>query len=307
LSVAAVAPAGPAWNAMERTGLTEPETMTEPRKTAPVLITGCSSGLGYATAVRFRDAGYLTVATARKIGDLASLAERGCETLVLDVSDEDSRVAAVEEVERRFGPVGVLINNAGYGQYGALEEVTLDAVRRNFETNVFGLLRMAQLVLPGMRRSGSGRIVNISSVAGHVTAQGGGVYHMTKYAVESLADTLRPEVKPFGIDVVNVLPGPFVSKYRDKILASIPDRGTQSPYAVYERSIGRYMLRFLKPGRFGVMSADHVASVVFKAGTVARPRTRYHVGLFAKFGPIGRAIAPDRWVDAYMAREMPNR
>jgi NAD(P)-dependent dehydrogenase (short-subunit alcohol dehydrogenase family) len=278
-----------------------------PRDIGPVLITGCSSGLGHATALAFREAGHATIATARSVASLADLAARGCETLTLDVTDEASCRAAADAAERRFGAIGVLINNAGYGQYGPLEEIAPDVLRRAFETNVFGLLRMAQLVLPGMRRAGRGRIVNVSSVAGRVTVQGGGVYHMTKHAVEALADALRPEVKPFGIDVVNVLPGPFVSPYRDKAIASIPDTGPDSPDRIYRRSVGSYLKDFLAPGAFGVMSAEHVARVVFKAGTVARPRSRYPVGILARLGPIGRALASDRLVDAHMSRAIPHR
>jgi NAD(P)-dependent dehydrogenase (short-subunit alcohol dehydrogenase family) len=280
--------------------------MRAPRDTGPILITGCSSGLGYASALAFQKAGYLTVATARNKAALAALVERGCQALALDVSIEESRRAAVEEVERRFGAIGVLVNNAGYGQYGPLEEVSLDLVQRCFDTNLFGLLRMAQLVLPGMRRNGRGRIVNISSLSGRVTMQGGGVYHMTKYAIESLADALRPEVKPFGIDVVNVLPGPFLSGYRDKVIASIPDTGPDSPYAGYKRSIARYMFNFLQPGRFGVMTSEHVARTVLRAATTERPRARYNVGLYARFSPVGRALTPDRVVDAVTSRSIPH-
>ncbi len=281
--------------------------MTAPSGIGPVLITGCSSGLGDATARAFHEAGHLTIATARNVESLAGLKALGCETLPLDVTDEVSRRAAIEEVERRFGPVGVLINNAGYGQYGPLEEISPELLHRAFETNVFGLLRMAQLALPGMRRAGLGRIVNISSVSGRVTAQGGGVYHMTKYAVEALADALRPEVKPFGIDVVNVLPGPFVSRFRDRGVASIPDTGPDSPYKIYKHNVASYMLHFLRPGGFGVMPAEFVARTVFKAGTAARPRTRYNVGFWAKFGPMGRALTPDRMVDTYMTSKLLHR
>lgn len=281
--------------------------MLSPTDTGPVLITGCSSGLGRASALIFRRAGFRTVATARNPAAIEDLRTLGCRTLQLDVADEASRRAAIDAVEAEFGAVGILVNNAGYGQYGPLEEVPLDAVRRCFETNVFGLLRMAQLVLPAMRRAGRGRIVNVSSLAGRVTAQGGGAYHMTKYAVEALADALRPEVKPFGVDVVNVLPGPFTSAYRDKVVASIPDSDSDSPYKIYKRSIGKYMIDFLRPGRFGVMSAEHVASVVFRAATATRPRTRYSVGYMAKFSPLGRALTPDRVVDAVMTREIPMR
>jgi NAD(P)-dependent dehydrogenase (short-subunit alcohol dehydrogenase family) len=265
-----------------------------------VLITGCSSGLGHASARAFRAAGFDVVATARKEADIADLQALGCSTLVLDVTAEDSRAAVVAAVEARFGPVSILVNNAGYGQYGPIEEVPLEAVRRCFEANVFGLLRMAQLVLPGMRAAGCGRIINVSSLAGRVSVPGGGVYHMTKFAVEALADALRPEVAPFGVAVVNVLPGPFVSPYRDKVLASIPDTGSDSPYRDYKRKLGRWMIRFLEPGRPGVMSAEDVAKVIVTAATAGRPRTRYHVGLYARLGPLGRALAPDRLVDAWM-------
>lgn len=254
----------------------------------------------------FRKAGYLTVATARETSKLGPLVSLGCDSLQLDVTDEASRQAAVGEVERRHGPVGILINNAGYGQYGPLEEITQEALQRAFDTNVFGLLRMAQLVMPGMRGAGRGRIVNISSLAGRVTAQGGGVYHMTKYAVEAIADAMRPEVKPFGVDLVNVLPGPFVSPYRDKVIASIPDTGTESPYRIYKRNIGAYMLHFLDPKTFGTMPVEKVAQVVFKAATTARPRTRYNVGFWANFGPVGRYLSGDRIVDWWMSREIPH-
>jgi NAD(P)-dependent dehydrogenase (short-subunit alcohol dehydrogenase family) len=280
--------------------------MPAPSKTAPVLITGCSSGLGQATATLFRKAGYLTVATARDPSTLAPLKALGCDSLRLDVTDEATRRAAVAEVERRHGPVGVLINNAGYGQYGPLEEISPDQLRRAFEINVFGLLRMSQLVLPGMRGAGCGRIVNISSLAGRVTAQGGGVYHMTKYAVEAIADAMRPEVKPFGVDLVSVLPGPFVSPYRDKVIASIPDTGADSPYRIYKRNIGTYMLHFLDAKTFGTMPVEKVARVVFEAATTARPRTRYNVGFWANFGPVGRYFAGDRIVDWWMSRDIPH-
>jgi NAD(P)-dependent dehydrogenase (short-subunit alcohol dehydrogenase family) len=272
-----------------------------------VLVTGCSSGLGRSTALAFQNAGWRTVATARNPRDIADLQAHGCETLALDVTDEDSRRTAIGVIEQRYGPVGVLVNNAGAGQYGPLEEVPLEHIRQTFEINVFGLLRLSQLVLPGMRTQGRGRIINVSSLAGRVSAAGGGVYHMTKFAVEAMADAMRPEVKPFGIDVINILPGPFDSPYRDKVQTSIPDTGAHSPYAFYKRSLAKYLLDFHEPGRFGVMSCERVSRVIFKAATTRRPRTRYSVGFYARLGPIGRALAPDRVVDAYMAWAMPHR
>lgn len=271
---------------------------------AAVLITGCSSGLGRATALAFLADGRRVVATARRPADIADLAARGCETLALDVTDEASRAAAVAAVEARHGAVGVLVNNAGFGHYGPLEEIALDDVRRSFETNVFGLLRMAQLVLPGMRAAGRGRIINVSSLAGRLTMQGGGLYHMTKHAVESLADALRPEVAPFGVDVVNILPGPIASNYAGKAVSTVEGVGPQGPYGAYRRGLARYLTDFFRPGRFGVMTADAVARVILTAGTVARPRPRYRVGLYARFAPLGRAMIPDRLVDAITSRDI---
>src|SRR5215212_7492856 len=179
--------------------------MTTPSRT--VLITGCSSGIGRATAERLARSGNVVYATARRPESIADLEQAGCRTLALDVTDEASMQAAVRTVEEAEGAVGVLVNNAGYSQSGAVESVPMDDVRRQFETNVFGLVRMCQLVLPGMRAQGWGRIVNLSSMGGRFTFPGGGYYHATKHAVEAISDALRFEVRGFGIDVVIVEPG----------------------------------------------------------------------------------------------------
>ncbi|CAN5256041.1 oxidoreductase [soil metagenome] len=273
--------------------------------TGPVLITGCSSGVGFAAAKLFRAAGSETIATARDPDTLEELRGLGCRTFTLDVTDENARRAAVDVVERDHGAVGVLVNNAGYGQYGPLEEISLDRLRLQFETNVFGGLRLSQLVLPAMRRAGYGRIVNVSSVAGRVSSIGGGAYHASKFAIEALTDALRPEVEPFGIDVVNVLPGPIATHFEATLLKSIPDTGAQSPYAYFRQRLAMQMKNFLDPHGFGVMSAETVARVVVKAATAKRPRTRYDVGFIARLGPIGRALTPDRVVDIMTRRKVP--
>src|ERR687883_574278 len=172
-----------------------------------VLITGCSTGIGRATAERLADHGHTVYATARRPDSIADLEGKGCKTLALDVTDEESMRAAVATVEQEHGAVGALVNNAGYSQSGAIEDVPMEQVRRQFETNVFGLIRMCQLVLPGMRRQGYGRIVNISSMGGKLVFPGGGIYHATKHAVEALSDALRFEVRGFGIGVSIVEPG----------------------------------------------------------------------------------------------------
>ena len=192
-----------------------------------ILITGCSSGIGEETARHLAAKGHKVYATARSIEKLEGLREAGCETLALDVTDESSMQAAVSAVESANGAVGALVNNAGYSQSGAVEEVPMGAVRRQFETNVFGLMRMCQLVLPGMRAQGWGRIVNLSSIGGKVVFPGGGVYHMTKHAVEALSDALRFEVKGFGIDVVIIQPGLITTEFHNAATSAM-DEATES-------------------------------------------------------------------------------
>src|SRR5437773_4828056 len=203
-----------------------------------VLITGCSTGVGRATAVRLAERGWPVYATARRLDTIRDLAGHGCKVLALDVCDENSIRDAVATVERAEGAVGVLINNAGYGQEGAFEFVPMEEVRRQFETNVFGLTRLTQLVLPGMRRQHWGKIVNLSSMGGRLTFPGGGFYHATKHAVEALSDALRFEVKGFGVDVIIIEPGPIKTQFGDTAINSInAARAAQSPYARFNDQI----------------------------------------------------------------------
>src|SRR5688572_21364106 len=201
----------------------------------PVLITGCSTGIGRAAAGRLARSGMTVYATARRLDSIEDLARAGCRTLALDVTDEDSMRAAVEEVERAEGAVGALVNNAGYSQSGAVETVPLDDVRRQFETNVFGLLRMCQLVLPGMRREHTGRIVNVSSMGGKLTFPGGGVYHATKHAVEALSDALRFEVRGFGVHVSIIEPGLIKTRFAETAVGKMAE--DEGPYADFNSAV----------------------------------------------------------------------
>ncbi len=179
-----------------------------------ILITGCSTGIGRATALRLAKAGQTVYASARRLESIRDLESAGCRLLELDVCDEQSMANAVREVQAKEGAVGVLVNNAGYGSDGTIEEVPMEEVRRQFETNVFGLSRMTQLVLPAMRAQRWGRIVNVSSMGGRMTLLGGGFYHATKYAVEAISDALRFEVGRFGIHVVVIEPGIIKTDFR---------------------------------------------------------------------------------------------
>src|SRR5215470_7080238 len=195
--------------------------MTGTTRSAPVLITGCSSGIGRAAAISLHDAGLTVYATARRVDSMAGLASRGIHTLALDVTNEASMIEAVTAVEAAAGAVAVLVNNAGYGLYGPVEQLPMDEIRRQFETNFFGLVRLTQLVLPGMRKRGKGRILNVSSMGGRITLPGGAFYHASKYAVEALSDALRMEVAQFGIDVVLIEPGPVKTPWNDIAAASL--------------------------------------------------------------------------------------
>src|SRR3954467_7452246 len=202
-----------------------------------VLVTGCSSGIGRATAERLAVRGFTVYATARRVESIAGLEAHGCRVLALDVTDEESMQAAVATVVDEQGAVGALVNNAGYSQSGAIEEVPLDEVRRQFETNVFGLVRMCQLVLPAMRAQRFGRIVNVSSMGGRLVFPGGGYYHATKFAVEALSDALRFEVKGFGIDVVLIEPGLIKTEFGTVAVGSLAEE-TDGPYAQFNNAVG---------------------------------------------------------------------
>jgi NAD(P)-dependent dehydrogenase (short-subunit alcohol dehydrogenase family) len=241
-----------------------------------VLITGCSTGIGRATAERLARAGHTVYATARRESAIEDLRDAGCRILALDVTDEASMQAAVDRVVAEEGAVGVLVNNAGYSQSGAIETVSPEDVRRQFDTNVFGLIRMSQLVLPGMRQQGWGRIVNISSMGANFTFPGGGVYHATKYAVEAISDALRFEVKGFGVDVVVLQPGLIRSDFSATVAAEVDD-DAGGPYAEFNANVVRATQEAYEKGplaRFGG-EPDDVAKAIEKA--IAKPRIRSRV------------------------------
>jgi NADP-dependent 3-hydroxy acid dehydrogenase YdfG len=262
-----------------------------------VLITGCSSGIGKAVAGAFLRAGFATFATARNIADIEDLRTAGCETLKLDVTDDESMRAAVAAVEARFGAVAVLVNNAGYPVHGPIEEIDIVAVRKEFETNVIGLIRMTQLVLPGMRRAGDGRVINLGSTAGRVILPGAGAYHASKFAVEAIAATLRPEVAPFGIKVVNIMPGPVQTRFQEKMFASIPKSGADDPYLRFKERLRQLMQRTMTDGSSLSVSADDVAKVILKAATATHPRPAYAPGLAAKAILLFVPLVPTRLRD----------
>lgn len=279
--------------------------MSEPSRA--VLITGCSTGIGRATAERLAKSGWRVYATARRLDAIDDLRAAGCEILPCDVCDEGSMRAAVAAVEAREGAVGVLINNAGYGSEGPSEEVAIAEVRRQFETNVFGLLRLTQLCAPGMRRQGWGKVVNVGSMGGSLVLPGGGIYHATKYAVEALSDALRFELRGFGIDVVLIKPGPIKTAFGDTAIAKVAaTAGAPSPYDAFRAALTA-QIRAAYEGPMAAFAAppDAVAQVIEKAIRRRRPRPRYTVTLAARLLMATRRGLSDRAFDAFMRTQFP--
>lgn len=274
----------------------------------PVLVTGASGGIGRAVVLDLLAHGHVVYATARRPEVLADLAAAGAHTLALDVTDERSMVLAVQEVEEWHGLVGTLVNNAGYGEYGVIEEVPMDAVRRQFETNVFGLARLSQLVLPGMRRAGRGRIVNIGSMGGRITFPAGGYYHASKYALEAISDALRVEVAPFGVDVVLVEPGLIRTGFGGVAAGGLAGGAEQSsvgrdssPYASLRTRADEVMAEGYR-GPFAV-APDRVARVVRRAVQARRPRSRYLITPAARAMVSVRRLGGDAVWDAFVRRQ----
>jgi NAD(P)-dependent dehydrogenase (short-subunit alcohol dehydrogenase family) len=272
-----------------------------------VVITGCSTGIGRATARHLAEKGWKVYATARRPESIEDLKQDGCETLSCDVTDEASMSACVRAVEDAEGAVGVLVNNAGYSQSGALEEIPMEAVRRQFETNVFGLLRMCQLALPGMRAQGWGRIVNVSSMGGRLTFPGGGVYHATKHAVEAVSDALRFEVAGFGVEVAIIEPGLIKTNFAEAAVGSIAgELPTDGPYAEFNAAVSRETASAYE-GPLAKLGAgpEAVARKIERAISSRRPRTRYKVTPSAGMSIGARRLMTDRMWDRFVATQFP--
>jgi NAD(P)-dependent dehydrogenase (short-subunit alcohol dehydrogenase family) len=282
---------------------------TMPTPSTAVLVTGCSSGIGRATAKRCAQRGHVVYASARKLDSIADLESDGCRLLALDVTDEASMSEAVRAVEAEHGAVGALVNNAGYSQSGAVESVPLDEVRRQFETNVFGLVRMCQLVLPAMRAQHAGRIVNVSSMGGTLVFPGGGIYHATKFAVEAISDALRFEVSGFGIEVVVVQPGAIRTHFADAVSTALPQTESGGPYASFNAAVEQSTHNAYEKGSFvGRLGGEPevVAKVIERAITAKSPKTRYRVTPSARLLMPQRRLMTDGMWDRLMGTQFPH-
>ena len=268
--------------------------------TKTALVTGASSGIGAATARKLHGLGYTVYGAARRLDRMKDLADEGSRLLELDVTDEDSLRAGVERILEESGRIDVLVNNAGYGSYGAVEEVPLSEARYQFEVNVFGAARLIQLVLPGMRAQRSGTIVNISSMGGKIYTPLGGWYHGTKFALEALSDCLRMEVRPFGIDVVVIEPGGIRTEWGGIAAANLRKTSGSGAYAAQADAMARSMDSEASDRRSS--PPEVIADTIAKAVTARRPRTRYAAGFAAKPLIALRHLLPVRAFDTVIRR-----
>ena len=264
------------------------------------LVTGASSGIGEATARKLHELGYTVYGAARRLERMKGLADAGIRLLELDVTDEDSLRAGVDRILAETGQIDVLVNNAGYGSYGAVAEVPLSEARYQFEVNVFGAARLIQLVLPGMRARRSGTIVNISSMGGRIYTPLGGWYHGTKFALEALSDCLRLETKRFGVKVVVIEPGSIRTEWGGIAADNLRQTSASGPYAAQAEAMAKSMSSESSDRRSS--PPELIADTIAKAVTTSRPRTRYAVGFAAKPLITLRRLLPARAFDAIIRR-----
>ncbi len=266
-----------------------------------ILITGASSGMGKVFARDLAKEGHIVYGAARRVEMLADLHQYGVKTLSLDVTDDASMQACVQEILQKEGRIDVLVNNAGYGSYGTVEEVPMEEAKRQMEVNVFGLARMTQLVLPGMRRQKSGRIINIASVGGKIATPFGAWYHASKFAVEGMSDALRIEVAPFGIDVVVIEPGGVKSEWSDIAYENLQKTTANTAYG---EMAGKFKAAFEKTVAKNA-EPEVIGRLVSRAVNAARPKTRYVGGYMAKTVLFFRKWTSDRMMDRILLSQLP--
>ena len=263
-----------------------------------ILITGASSGIGYDAAETLARQGHRVYAAARRLERMEPLKSLGVQVIRMDVTDEESMQEGVRTVIQSEGRIDVLVNNAGYGFFGAIETVPMEDARRQLEVNVFGLARLTQLVLPHMRKQGSGRIINTSSIAGKMVFYMGGWYNVTKYSVEAFSDALRMEMKPFGIDVVMIEPGAIKTDWGIIAAKHLKESSAGSAYETVGTQWADNMDWFYKTN---LLSSPHVITKAISQAVNSRhPKARYCRGRFSIFGRLAHALMPARWWDATM-------
>ena len=278
-----------------------PSTAGNPGTTGKLaLVTGASSGIGEATALELAGAGYTVYAATRRVERMTHLADAGIHPVALDVTDQDSARHVVDGIIEQPGRIDVLVNNAGYGSYGALEDVPLEEARAQIDVNVFGAAHLMQLVLPHMRGQRSGTIVNVTSMGGKITTPLGAWYHATKFALEALSDCVRMEVTPFGIDVVVIEPGGIRTEWSAIAAQKVRAVSGTGAYAAQGNAVADSLVSESTARRSS--PPELIGRTITKAVTAKHPRTRYAVGFGAKPMIAMHALLPDRAYDSVMRR-----
>ncbi|MFW0154780.1 oxidoreductase [Rothia sp. P6271] len=261
---------------------------------AVIIITGASSGIGYDAAVSLAQQGHRVYAVARRVQLMEPLKQYGVTPLYADVTDEETINKVVDFVLAEAGRIDVLINNAGYGMYGAIEDVSLAEARHQFDVNVFGLAAFTRAVLPAMREAKRGRIINVSSIAGRLTTSFGGWYHATKYALEGLSDSLRMELGPLGIEVVLIEPGAIASQWSDVAIENL-ERVAEG--GAYENSARATAERMRQLYARWASDPQVITRALVQAVSASRPRTRYVAGFGARPLLLAHSVLPSRLWD----------
>lgn len=265
-----------------------------------MLITGASSGMGKVTAQHMNKLGWKVYATARRVERMKDLQAQGCETIAMDVTKDQTMEAGIDTIIRKEGKIDVLVNNAGYGSYGSLEDVPIDEGRYQFEVNVIGLARLTQLVLPHMRKAKGGKIINVSSIGGKFGEPHGAWYHGTKWAVEGMSDSLRMEVKQFGIDVIVIQPGAIITEWSGIAQQKLLETSGHTAYGNLAKKHANMLKKYDGQGSNPIV----IAKAIEQACNASNPKTRYAVGKGAKMFLMVKKLLSDRGFDKMMLGQM---
>lgn len=270
-----------------------------------ILITGGSAGIGIVTGEKLAKQGHRVYGTSRDINKFNNMEKVGIKPMLLDVTSEESCKKCIENIIEKEGKIDVLINNAGYGFYGPIENVSIDEAKNQLDVNVFGVVRMTKLVIQYMRKQKSGRIINVSSVAGRVTTYLGGWYHASKYAVEALSDSLRMETKRFGIDVSIIEPGAITSNWGTIAMDNLEKSVEGTVYKEEAAKVARIYRKMYRPDNKIISKPELVAKKITRAVNARKPKARYAFGFGAKILIFLHAILPARGFD-WIMRNMYN-